>query len=78
MWAKPLLQISFDVPPDTKRTYHRSRAAPSTAEALEGAGRGGGGVADREEEQQQIGRKVNAGAGPLQCEKWLEMSLVWV
>lgn len=44
MWAglpqptKPLLRISFNVPPDTKRTYHSSRAAPSTAEALEGAG----------------------------------------
>jgi hypothetical protein len=32
----------------------------------------------REEEQQRIGRKANAEAGPLRREKWLEMSLVWV
>ena len=53
MWAclpqptKPLLQIRFDIPPDTKRTYHRPRVTPSTADALQGAGRG----ADRGEKR---------------------------
>ncbi|KAI4585073.1 hypothetical protein MJG53_006607 [Ovis ammon polii x Ovis aries] len=42
-----LAAISFDIPPNTKRTYHRPRVTPSTADALQGAGRG----ADRGEKR---------------------------